>query len=92
MITSAQINFFSKRTSIMSSHTSQNPESLASDNDKPREPLLITDAPADVADQVPQAHSVAVGSEGVQLDHLGPMVINSDGVAYQDPHIVRYSK
>ncbi|PLW54584.1 hypothetical protein PCANC_04238 [Puccinia coronata f. sp. avenae] len=66
-------------TSIMSSHTSQNPESLASDNDKPREPLLITDAPADVADQVPQAHSVAVGSEGVQLDHLGPMVINSDG-------------
>lgn len=65
-------------TSIMSHDASQKLESSSND-DQPHEPLMITDAPADSSDQDTKGHSIAVGGEGVQLDHLGPMVINSDG-------------
>ncbi|KAA1080214.1 hypothetical protein PGT21_005140 [Puccinia graminis f. sp. tritici] len=77
-------------TSIMSPYASAKPESASgnpqsheplssSSNDQAHEPLLITNAPADSPSQETQGQSIAVGSEGVQLDHLGPMVINSDG-------------
>jgi len=64
--------------SAMSSEASQNQES-PSNNNQPHEQLLITDAPAEASSQDDKAQSIAVGTEGVQLDHLGPMVINSDG-------------
>ncbi|OAV93197.1 hypothetical protein PTTG_05604 [Puccinia triticina 1-1 BBBD Race 1] len=66
----------------MSHDASQKLESSSND-DQPHEPLMITDAPADSSDQDTKGHSIAVGGEGVQLDHLGPMVINSDGVEFK---------
>ncbi|KNZ56078.1 hypothetical protein VP01_24g4 [Puccinia sorghi] len=61
--------------SAMSSEASQDEES-PSNNNEAYEQLLITDAPAEAASQDDKAQSVAVGTKGIQLDHLGPMTIS----------------
>ncbi|KAI7950494.1 hypothetical protein MJO29_009168 [Puccinia striiformis f. sp. tritici] len=80
-ISSIQSNTFYILTTIMSCETSQNADPSSSNNDQPNEErLLITNTPAeDSTNEDTRSRSIDVGGESVQLDHLGPMVINTDG-------------
>lgn len=55
-----------------------------STSDQPQ-PLLLMNTPAESQPLAsPNTNTLAVGGEAVSLDHLGPMVINTDGVNH--PH------
>ncbi|MBW0544281.1 hypothetical protein O181_083996 [Austropuccinia psidii MF-1] len=62
--------------SPMSSQASERHDASSAENER-KEPLLLTDTPAE--EQTADKTTLAVDGGNVQLDNLGPMVINSDG-------------